>query len=98
MRRLSTAQQQFVAIARALSMNARLLILDEPTASLGVERSRTAVRACSRDLRSSGTAIVYISHRLAEIEALADRAVVLRDGRNAGVLRAARSRAIASCS
>jgi ribose transport system ATP-binding protein len=84
--RLSTAQQQFVAIARALSMNARLLVLDEPTASLGAsdaERLFTVLR----DLQSSGTAIVYISHRLKEIEALADRAVVLRDGRNAGVLQ-----------
>ena len=84
-RELSPAQQQFVAIARALSMNARLLVLDEPTASLGsseAERLFTVLQ----DLRSSGTAIVYISHRLKEIETLADRAVVLRDGRNAGVL------------
>ena len=83
--RLSRAQQQLVAIARALSVDARLLILDEPTASLGsneVER----LFGILNELRRSGTAIIYISHRLAEIEAIADRAVVLRDGRNAGVL------------
>ena len=84
-RRLSTAQKQFVAIARALSMNARLLVLDEPTASLGSTEAERLF-AVLQDLRSSGTAIVYISHRLKEIEALADRAAVLRDGRNAGVL------------
>jgi ribose transport system ATP-binding protein len=83
--RLSTAQQQFVAITRALSMNARLLVLDEPTASLGTNETGLLFRVL-RDLRSSGVAIVYISHRLREIEALADRAVVLRDGRTAGRL------------
>ncbi len=82
---LSAAQQQLVAIVRALSMNARLLILDEPSSSLAasdVER----LFGVLRELRSAGTAIVYISHRLKEIEILADRAVVLRDGRNAGAL------------
>ena len=85
LRRLSAAEQQFVAITRALSMNARLLVLDEPTASLGASEAERLFQVL-RDLRSTGTAIVYISHRLREIEALADRAVVLRDGRNAGVL------------
>ena len=84
-RRLSPAQQQLVAIARALSMNARLLVLDEPTASLGSSEAERLF-AVLQDLRLGGTAIVYVSHRLKEIEALADRAVVLRDGRNAGVL------------
>jgi ribose transport system ATP-binding protein len=84
-RRLSPAQQQLVAIARALSMNARLLVLDEPTASLGSSEAERLF-AVLQDLRAGGTAIVYVSHRLKEIEALADRAVVLRDGRNAGVL------------
>ena len=98
-RRLSTAQQQFVAIARALSMNARLLVLDEPTASLGVERGRTAVRRAAAICESSGTAIVYISHRLKEIEALADRAVgAARRPQRRRARSAARSRAIASCS
>ena len=83
--RLSAAQQQLVAIARALSFDARLLILDEPTASLGSNDAERLFGLLD-DLRTRGTAIVYISHRLAEIEAIADRGVVLRDGRNAGTL------------
>jgi ribose transport system ATP-binding protein len=82
---LSTAQQQLVAIARALSMQARILIMDEPTSSLTLadtERLFTVIR----DLRASGVAVVYISHRLGEIEQLADRVTVLRDGRNVGTL------------
>ena len=85
LRRLSPAHRQLVAIARALSMNARLLVLDEPTSSLGaVEAER--LFSVLEDLRASGAGIVYISHRLQEIERLADRAVVLRDGRRAGSL------------
>ena len=84
-RDLSTAQQQFVAIARALSTNARLLIMDEPTSSLTLADSERLFRVI-RDLRSRGVGIIYISHRLDEIDALADRVVVLRDGRNAGSL------------
>jgi ribose transport system ATP-binding protein len=84
--RLSAAEQQFVALARALSMDARVLVLDEPTARLGARESER-LHAVLADLRASGAAIVYISHRLREIEAIADRAVVLRDGRNAGVLQ-----------
>ena len=83
--RLSTAQQQLVAIARALSFDARILILDEPTASLGSDDAERLFGVL-RELQTRGTAIVYISHRLTEIEAIADRAVVLRDGRNAGTL------------
>jgi ribose transport system ATP-binding protein len=79
-RQLATAQKQYVAIARALSMNARLLVLDEPTASLGSSDAERLF-AVLRDLRSGGVGIVYISHRLREIEMLADR-----DGRNAGIL------------
>ena len=85
MRQLSTAQQQLVAIVRALSMNARLLILDEPTSSL-TDSDAERLFHVLRDLRANGTGIVYISHRLKEIETLADRAVVLRDGCNAGML------------
>ena len=85
LRRLSAAQQQLVSIVRALSTNARLLILDEPTSSL-TSSDADRLFGVLRDLRSAGTAIVYISHRLKEIEMLADRAVVLRDGRNAGTL------------
>ena len=89
--RLSTAQQRLVSIARALSVDARILILDEPTASLGADEAERLF-AVLKELRADGTAIVYISHRLAEIEAMADRAVVLRDGRNAGMLARAEIR------
>ena len=83
--RLPTARQQLVAVARALSIDARILILDEPTASLGSDDAARLFGVLN-ELRARGTAIVYISHRLAEIEAIASRAVVLRDGRNAGTL------------
>ena len=86
LRALSTAERQFVAIARALSMNVRLLVLDEPTSSL-TSSDAERLFGVLRDLRSSGTAIVYISHRLGEVEELADRASVLRDGKNAGTLQ-----------
>ena len=85
---LSAAEQQLVSIVRALATNARLLILDEPTSSLP-SSDADRLFGVLRDLRSAGTAIVYISHRLKEIETLADRAVVLRDGRNAGTLERA---------
>jgi ribose transport system ATP-binding protein len=82
---LSIAQQQLVEIAKALSLNARLLIMDEPTSSLTlVETARLHVVV--GDLRTRGVAIVYITHRLGEVRAVADRAVVLRDGANAGAL------------
>ena len=77
--------------------NARILILDEPTASLGSDDAERLFGVL-RELRAGGTAIVYISHRLAEIERLADRAVVLRDGRNAGMLPRGEIRATAWCS
>ena len=89
--RLSTAERQLVSIARALSMNARLLVFDEPTSSLGATEADRLFEILRELVRlkpdtTTGTAIVYISHRLKEIEMLADRAVVLRDGRNAGTL------------
>jgi ribose transport system ATP-binding protein len=82
---LSTAQQQLVAIARALSMQARILVMDEPTSSLTLSDTERLFQVI-RDLRAAGVTIVYISHRLGEIESLADRVFVLRDGRNAGQL------------
>ena len=85
LRSLSTAQKQLVEIARALSQNARLLIMDEPTSSLTLSETERLMRVVA-DLRSSGVGVVYISHRLTEVERLADRVVVLRDGRNAGEL------------
>ncbi len=82
---LPVGQQQLVEIARALSLKSRLLILDEPTSSL-TERETELLFAVLADLKQDGIAIVYISHRLKEIDQIADRVVVLRDGKNAGGL------------
>lgn len=82
---LSTGQQQMVEIAKALSINARILIMDEPTSSLSQHETEALYRVV-KDLRSKGVSIVYISHRLGEVKELADRVVVLRDGENAGEL------------
>lgn len=76
---LSTANQQLIEIAKALARNARLLILDEPTAALGGEETQLLFRQIAR-LKAEGVGIVYISHRLEEIRQIADRIVVLRDG------------------
>ena len=85
LRKLSLAQRQMVEIAKALSLNARLLIMDEPTSSLTLTETGRLIQV-TNELRAQGVSIIYISHRLAEIEQLADRTVVLRDGRNAGTL------------
>ena len=82
---LSIAQQQIIEIAKALSLNARILIMDEPTSSLTLTETERLLEVC-KDLRASGVSIVYISHRLGEIKEIADRVAVLRDGKNAGVL------------
>ena len=80
---LDLATQQLVVIARALAKNARLLILDEPTAALtGDESLRLFERM--RSLKSRGVAIIFVSHRLAEVFAISDRIVVMRDGRIRG--------------
>lgn len=76
---LSMPQQQLVEIARALGANARILILDEPTASLSEEDTNNLFRVI-RDLKSKGVGMIYISHRLEELPAIADRVTVLRDG------------------
>ncbi len=81
--RLSIAHRQLVEIARALSQEARILILDEPTSSLS-EAETEALFATLRRLRAQGVGIIYISHRLEEIIRLADRITVLRDGRSIG--------------
>jgi ribose transport system ATP-binding protein len=82
---LSPGQKQLLEIARALRAEARVLIMDEPTSSLTqVEAER--LFAVVRELRGAGVGIVYISHRLGEVTALADRVVGLRDGRNSGEL------------
>lgn len=82
---LPVGQQQLVEIARALSLKSRVLILDEPTSSL-TDRETELLFSVLADLKRDGISIVYISHRLKEIERIADRVVVLRDGRNAGEL------------
>lgn len=76
---LSMPQQQLVEIARALGVNAKILILDEPTASLSEEDTNNLFRVI-RELRASGVGMIYISHRLEELPAIADRVTVLRDG------------------
>ena len=80
---LTIGHQQLVEIAKALSVNARVLIMDEPTSSLSQHETEQLFKVIE-DLSSKGVAIVYISHRLSEVKALADRVLVLRDGENAG--------------
>ncbi len=82
---LSIAQQQMVEIAKALSLNARLVIMDEPTSSLTLTETDRLLKVI-KDLRADGVSVIYISHRLGEIGQIADRVVVLRDGKNAGLL------------
>ncbi len=80
---LSVAQQQLVEIAKALSMNAKILIMDEPTAALS-RRESEDLYAISRKLRDQGTAIILISHRFEDIYGLADRVTVFRDAQYIG--------------
>jgi len=77
---LSVAQRQMVAIARALSKKCRLLIMDEPTASLS-HRETGVLFDLIRQLKSGGVSVLYISHRMEEIFSLSDRVTILRDGR-----------------
>ncbi len=82
-RRLTTAQRQLVEIAKALAFDARIIVMDEPSAALTsheVERLFEIIP----DLKSQGIGIIYISHRLDEIFTIADRVTVLRDGKNVG--------------
>ena len=76
---LSMPQQQMLEIARAIGADARVLIMDEPTASLSDEDAQNLFKVVRR-LRSRGVGIIYISHRLDELQAIADRVTVLRDG------------------
>jgi rhamnose transport system ATP-binding protein len=80
---LSMPEQQLVEIAKAVGANARVLIMDEPTASLS-DREVTRLFDVIRRLRSEGAGIIYISHRLEEVFAIADRVTVLRDGQTVG--------------
>lgn len=85
---LSMPEQQLVEIACALGAGARIVIMDEPTASL-TQKEQHLLYKVVRDLRDSGVGVVYISHRLEEIFALADRVTVLRDGESIGTNEAA---------
>src|ERR1700712_3742463 len=82
---LSIAQRQMVEIARALSVDARVIIMDEPTSSLTLTETERLLQVVA-ELRASGVSIIYISHRLGELKSCADRVVCLRDGRVAGEL------------
>lgn len=84
---LGVAQQQMVEIAKALSQDARILIMDEPTASISDREAEALFRVIQR-LRETGVAIVYISHRMKEVFELGDRITVLRDGRLVASMRA----------
>ena len=80
---------QMVEIAKALSLDARIIVMDEPTSSLTAAES-AHLFAIVRQLRDEGLGIVYISHRMDEVLELADRITVLRDGRYVGDLEARR--------
>jgi len=82
-RELSMPEQQLVEIACALGSGAKIVIMDEPTASL-TQKEQHLLFGVVRDLRANGVGVVYISHRLEEIFALADRVTVLRDGESVG--------------
>lgn len=82
---LPPGEKQLVEIARALGLDVRVLIMDEPTSSLTQRETETLYRVID-DLKARGVSVLYISHRLAEVKRVADRVTVLRDGRNAGEL------------
>jgi ribose transport system ATP-binding protein len=87
-RELTVGQMQMVEIARALGTEARIIIMDEPTASLSAAESERLFEVI-RKLRADGVCIIYISHRMEEVQLLADRVSVLRDGRWVGDLERA---------
>ena len=85
---LSVAEQQMVEIARALSMEAKLVVMDEPTSALS-EAEVTRLFAIIRSLKQRGIAVVFVTHRLDEVLTICDRLTVLRDGRLAGTAEVA---------
>jgi ribose transport system ATP-binding protein len=85
LKELTIGRQQLVEIAKALSVDSRILIMDEPTSSLSSHETERLF-AVVKELRRKGVSIIYISHRLGEVDELADRVAVLRDGENAGEL------------
>jgi ribose transport system ATP-binding protein len=80
---LSVAEQQLVEIAKALSFDSKIIIMDEPTAALNGEDTNKLLNIM-RDLKQQGMGIIFITHRLEEVEAVADRISVLRDGQYIG--------------
>lgn len=86
--RLGVAEQQLVEIAKALSQDARILVMDEPTAALS-ERECAHLFRIIRSLKAKGVAIIYITHRLDEVFELGDRITILRDGRKVAECRPA---------
>ena len=82
---LSIAQQQLVEIAKALSTNARIIVMDEPTSCLTLTETNRLLELIS-ELKKAGVSVIYISHRLMEVNLCADRVVALRDGKNSGQL------------
>lgn len=82
-RLLTVAQQQLVEIAKALALEARILVMDEPTAAL-TAREVERLLGIIRELKTQGIGVIYITHRLEEVFAIADRITVLRDGANVG--------------
>lgn len=81
--RLSVAQQQMVEIARAMTLNAKLIIMDEPSAALSDKEVET-LHHIVRDLKKRGVSVIYVTHRLNEVFALCDRFTVFQDGRYSG--------------
>ena len=82
---LTVAEKQMVEIAKALIRNAQILVMDEPSAAL-TNQEVAKLYELVEDLKAQGIGIVYVSHRLEEVERLADRAVVMRDGARVGEL------------
>lgn len=82
---LPVSQRQMVEVAKALSLKAKLIVMDEPTSSL-TERETQLLFEIIRNLKASGVSVIFISHRLNEVFTIADRVQVLRDGNNAGEL------------
>jgi ribose transport system ATP-binding protein len=82
---LSLAQRQLLEIVKAMSLDARLVIMDEPTSSLTIAETDRLMKVIA-DLKAHGVSVIFISHRLGEVERCADRVVVLRDGRMVGEL------------
>src|SRR5205807_6572985 len=86
---MSGGQRQSIAVARAVMWNSKVVLLDEPTAALGVAQTRQVLDLVKR-LREQGLAVVLISHNLVDVFEVADRITVLRLGRNVGVYERAR--------